>query len=268
MINLLLHLSIVVTSLVGLNYEKSDKSTLNDQYELAKSGPAGEIIKHTGYTLCYIEKYEQASWVAYQLTGKEVDGGHERTNKFIEDTYVSTGTANNKDYSKSGYDKGHLAPAADMAWSEETMRESFYFSNMSPQKPEFNRGIWKKLEEQVREWAKDNEKLYIATGPILKGEMETIGQHKVAVPHYYYKAILDYTEPELKAIGFILPNEGSSKPLRTFAVPIDSIEKVTGIDLFYQLPDNIEKKLESKFDANQWRWEKQKGEQKAAQARK
>lgn len=259
MINLILQLTIAISSMVGFSNQSTTKN-LSDgiHYELPKEKRKGEIVKHTAYTLNYIEKYEQASWVAYQLTGNNVGGGFERTNKFIEDPLVSTGSASNKDYSKSGYDRGHLAPAADMSWSEESMKESFFFSNMSPQKPEFNRGIWKKLEEQVREWAKDNEKLYIATGPILKGDMETIGPSHVAVPKYYYKAILDYTDPEIKAIGFILPNEGSTEPLKTFAVSVDSLEKATGIDFFYQLPDDVEKKLESKFDASLWRWEKAK----------
>ena len=198
------------------------------------------------------EGHEQANWVAYELTVSETGGKFKRTNKFIEDPLVSTGSATSKDYKKSGYDQGHLAPAADMAWSEITMKESFYFSNMSPQEPSFNRGIWKKLEEYVRYWACDNETIYVVTGPVLTEGLPSIGPNKVSVPEYYYKVILDYTLPEIKGIGFIMPNAGSKESLKTYAVTIDSVEKVTGIDFFYRLPDDQEGIIESIFDAGAW----------------
>jgi endonuclease G len=213
-----------------------------------------EIVHHTAYTLSYNEKHEQANWVAYELTEEETLNGNERTNKFLEDPLVYTGSATNEDYSKSGYDRGHLAPAADMGWSYTTMAESFYFSNMSPQVPGFNRGIWKKLEELVRDWANEYHSIYVVTGPILTSELPTIGANKVSVPNYYYKAILEYNSTGKKAIGFILPNQSSSEPLEHFAVSIDSIESLTGFDLFYQLPDDQEKKLEKRMDINSWNW--------------
>lgn len=132
------------------------------------------------------------------------------------------------------------------------MSESFFMSNMSPQKPGFNRGIWKRLEEQVRTWAEQNEELYVVTAGILKGDLPAIGVNRVGVPAYYYKVILDYKEPELKAIGFILPNEKSNKPLQSFAVTVDQVEKKTGIDFFHALPDDIEEKLESLSDHSMW----------------
>jgi DNA/RNA endonuclease G, NUC1 len=229
------------------------------RYELPKPNTKEQIVQHTAYTLSYSEANEQASWVAYVLTKEHVEQkGIKRTNKFIEDPMVKTGSATNADYAHSGYDKGHLAPAADMAWSEVTMKESFFFSNMSPQEPSFNRGIWKDMEEQVRAWAIDNEKIYIVTGPVLTSGLSKIGPDGVSVPHYYYKVILDYTEPELKAIGFILPNQKSDLPLKHFAVSVDSVEHFTGIDFFYQLPDDVEKRLEAKADLNLWSWKHKK----------
>ncbi len=109
-----------------------------------------EIIQHTGYVLKYNEYFEQAEWVAYQLTIEEVNGDFERSNNFRKDLHISTGSATLKDYKNSGYDRGHLIPAADMKWSPDAMGASFFMSNMSPQNPSFNRGIWKKLEGQVR----------------------------------------------------------------------------------------------------------------------
>ena len=125
-------------------------------------------------------------------------------------------------------------------------------SNMSPQKPGFNRGIWKKLEGSVRNWAVDNGEIYIVTGPILTGSYPTIGYNKVSVPSYYYKVILDYREPDIKGIGFILPNEKSSSSLQSFAVTIDEVERRTGIDFYYSLPDDIEEQIESIVDISKW----------------
>jgi endonuclease G len=124
------------------------------------------IIHHTGYAFLYNEKHEQASWVAYELTQNETKNIYSRTNKFIPDPYVATKTANDYDYLGSGYDRGHLAPASDMGWSLTTMTESFYYSNMSPQLPSFNRGIWNNLEEQTRIWTEKYDSLYIIVGPI------------------------------------------------------------------------------------------------------
>ncbi|MBU1355377.1 MAG: DNA/RNA non-specific endonuclease [Candidatus Edwardsbacteria bacterium] len=223
-----------------------------DFLEIPENPSSCQMVVHAGYTLSYNEEHEQANWVAYELTEKETEGKHKRTNKFIVDPDISTGSATSKDYKKSGYDQGHLVPAADMAWSQTAMTESFYYSNMSPQEPSFNRGIWKKLEEQVRGWARENNAIYVITGPVLTDGLPTIGPNKVSVPKYYYKVILDYTLPEIKAIGFIMPNAGSSEPLQSYTVTVDSVEKFTGIDFFYRLPDDQEKIIESILDVGAW----------------
>lgn len=212
------------------------------------------VINHHGYTLSYNEKYEQANWVAYKLTAAETYKNVSRINNFHEDTEVKSGSATDSDYKGSGYDRGHLAPAADMSWSQQSMSESFLYSNMSPQKPGFNRGIWKRLEEQVRQWAIDNEAIYVVSGPILQPNLPTIGENKVAVPMYYYKVLLDYTQPELKGISFIIPNESSTLSLQSFAVPIDSVENLVGIDFFPALPDELETKIEKSVCLTCWSW--------------
>ena len=104
-----------------------------------------QIVNHLGYSLSYNEKNEQASWVAYELTADQVRGTVKRKDSFRSDPLIKTGSASLSDYKGSGYDRGHLAPAADMKWSTTAMSESFFMSNMSPQLPGFNRGIWKKL---------------------------------------------------------------------------------------------------------------------------
>ena len=190
--------------------------------------------------------------MAYRLTSGHTSGTVDRTNDFREDYKVKTGSASLSDYKGSGYDRGHLAPAADFKWSSTAMSESFFMSNMSPQKPGFNRGIWKKLESNVRNWASDNGEIYVVTGPILTGSYSSIGSNQVSIPDYYYKVILDYKEPEIKGIGFILPHQKSSSSLQSFAVTIDEVERRSGINFYHELPDKIEEQIESNIDISKW----------------
>ncbi len=141
----------------------------------------------------------------------------------------------------------------NMKWSPDAMSSSFYMSNMSPQNPSFNRGIWKKLEEQVRKWAVENREIYVVTGPVLTdGPYQDISVNKVAIPKHYFKVVLDYLEPELKAIGFILPNMKGSDPLAQYAVTVNEVERITDIDFFYVLSDDVEEMLESELDLSLW----------------
>jgi len=227
-------------------------SSSTTQYELPMPEPGDVIITHIGYTLSYNEEHEQAEWVAYELTAEEAQGTCERTDDFREDPEVPTGSASLADYRGSGYDRGHLIPAADMKWSQEAMSASFYLSNMSPQNPSFNRGGWRTLETLVRNWAIENEAVYVTTGGILTPGLIKIGPNGVSVPEKYYKVVLDYREPELKGIGFILPNEKIEQDLINYVMSIDRVEAETGIDFFYNLPDDIEEQIESNVNASLW----------------
>jgi len=233
--------------------KKEERTQPIQALEIPK-GAEGQVIEYEGFTISYNEKYEQANWVAYHLTKQEVeDQKVERKDNFRADKQVQTGSATPTDYKKSGYDRGHLAPAADMRWSKEAMSESFYMTNMSPQTKELNRGIWKKLEEKSRDWAVENGSIYIVTAGILKGKLKTIGKNEVAIPEYYYKVILDYQKPEIKAIAFIMPNKDPEKaPLRDFVVSIDEVEKKTGLDFFPKLGDKLEDKLEGAKNPEKW----------------
>jgi endonuclease G len=220
------------------------------------STTTSQIIEHTYYTLSYSAKDKQAEWVAYVLTKENLmNGNAERTNNFMPDPLITEYSATLADYYKSGYDRGHLAPAADMKINTTAISECFYLSNISPQKAEFNRGIWEKLEEQVREWAKEYDTLYIVTGGILKYSIGTIGAGKVSVPKYFYKVILNKTNKNYKAIALILPNEKGTKQLYEYVVPIDSVEILTGIDFFPALPYDLANKLESKVDIGSWKFD-------------
>lgn len=210
----------------------------------------GEIIKHKYYTFSYNEDHEQANWVHYKLDPNFLKGTTPRINSFRPDPYVSTKSAELSDYKGSGYDRGHLAPAGDMKYSRESMIESFYMSNMSPQNPSFNRGVWRRLEETIREWGKTS-KIFISTAGVLNIEnLGSIGGNKVTIPSKYYKVI--YSPKKKSMVGFLLSNRGSLSELKSFVVSIDSIESITGIDFFHELPDEIENELESKINLEHW----------------
>jgi len=216
------------------------------------------VIHHDGFSLCYNEKYEQAEWVAYVLTRTMLKQKNvPRTDWFEEDPKVETGSATYFDYKGSGYTRGHLVPAADMAHSKKTMRESFYMSNISPQKHAFNAGIWHELEKQIRQWVYDKEALYIVTGPVLRDIRQYVGKNRVGIPMYFYKIVLDYQEDPPQAIAFVLPNELSTRPLKDYIVTVDSVELLTGIDFFAELMlDSLEKQVESGVDTSFWRFDK------------
>ena len=240
-------------------YPKADSSKKVEKSKQSKVSSVkpknNEIVKHKYYTLGYNEDREQPNWVAYKLTKEMIlNKKVKRTDNFRSDPYVSTGSAELNDYRKSGYDRGHLCPAAAMKVSKEAMLETFYMSNMSPQKPYFNRGIWKKLEAKIRKWAVKNDKIYVVTGPIFykNKEHDEIGKNGVDIPDAYFKVILDYNEPELKAIGFIMPNRKLNKSISNYAYPIDNVERITGINFFSELPDYMEEKLEKDYNYNQW----------------
>jgi endonuclease G len=171
---------------------------------------------------------------------------------FIEDPKVKTKSADWRNYKKSGFDRGHLCPAADRRASEKSYNETFYTSNISPQNHAFNSGIWNKLEQKTHYWAQKYNHLYVISGGILEDNLKTIGSEKVSVPNQFYKILLDYTAPEIKAIAFLIPHKESNKPLYKFVVSIDEIEQKTGINFFSNLPDELENKLESSSNYKNW----------------
>lgn len=212
----------------------------------------GQFIQHKAYELYYVNQAEEAAWVAYNLTESHLNGPFHRTNHFEVDPLVSDVSADNEDYLKSGYDRGHLAPAADMTWSAESMEESFYYSNMTPQDPSFNRGKWKELEEQVREWAAKYHQVTVFTGPILTNSSKTIGHDHVIVPRQFYKIIYSNVNGNKQVIAFLMPNETLHNPLTSYVTNIDQIEQLSGINFFEALPDSTENKLESSVNLQQW----------------
>ncbi|MCX6233488.1 MAG: DNA/RNA non-specific endonuclease [Bacteroidetes bacterium] len=241
--------------IIGCECDEPVPDPISTNCDCLPTSTTNQIIKHTHFTLSYSEMDEQAEWVAYKLTKDMVQGSLSINDDFKSDPLVLTGSASPNDYTYSGYDRGHLAPAADMNFSQIALLESYYMSNISPQLPSFNGGIWKLLEGQVRQWAVENEELCIVTAGILDSIIGKIGINEVTVPGYFYKIILDYKEPDIKAIAFMLPNEKGTMLLSEYAVSIDSVEQLTGIDFFPDLPNSIEIGLESHIEIDKWAFE-------------
>lgn len=215
----------------------------------------GQIIKHDYYTLSYLEEYKQSEWTIYLSTKANLINRVERDNNFKKDPLIKGKSATTGDYLKSGYDRGHLVPSNDMCFSLQSMTESFYFSNVSPQVPNFNRGVWQTLEEQASTWVSEKDSLFIITGPIFLNVQGYIGQNQIAVPGYFYKII--YSSKNKQTIGFVLPNKKNiSKNLSNYIYNVDFIEVITKVDFFHNLPIDIQKDMEDKVDTIFWKIDK------------
>ena len=208
----------------------------------------GQVIHRTGYTLAYDAKTRTPQWVAWELTKKETQGTEERSNDFQPDPDVKGAQVVTKDYTHSGYDRGHMAPAADMKWSKKAMKESFYMSNICPQDHNLNTSDWSELENKSRQWARRYGKVYIVCGPIYNGKRnEYIGDHRVKVPDAFFKVVLINEKKKQCAMGFYFENEAGERKLQEYLVPVDRLEQLTGMDFFSALPDNLEDRLEAEI---------------------
>ena len=214
----------------------------------------GEIVEHSFYTLSYSEPHEQAEWVAYTLKQEHLTYDDRERPYFIEDPKVSTKSADWRNYRGSGYDRGHLLPAGDRRFSEQAYNETFYTSNISPQNKDFNAGIWNRLEQQVRYWCKKEGELFVVTGGVLEEGLPQIGDEDVDVPRAYYKIVMKGSGDNTKVLAFLIPAEESQKPLQGFLVSVDEVEKRTGIDFFEKQPDAWQSRIESKVDAEGWKF--------------
>ena len=215
-----------------------------------------KLLKRNGYVLCHDPETKVADWVSYNLRQEYLIKSADRSDDFRPDPDLPAGQrAELADYARSGYDRGHLAPAGDMTRGTKCMSESFLLSNMAPQiGPGFNRGIWKSLEEKVRSWAEARGDLYIITGPIYEcgDKCKAIGLNRVQVPTHFYKIILSLQGSDIDAIAFILPNEkNSSDRLPEFITTIDEIEERTGLDFCRELKDDLEDQMEA-YRAEMW----------------
>ena len=245
------------TRFIPINIQNIDYVPLGDHEQ---------VIHHSYYSLDYNEKYEVPNWVAYRLTEESLKAKNvPRAKRFKSDQEVDRHSAKHSDYTHSGYTRGHMAPAGDMAFNQTAMQESFYMSNMTPQIRQLNNGIWRELEENVRDWAYDNDEIYVVSGPLFYNDNpKRIGKNKVAVPDAFFKAILDNEGSKKKSIGFIIPHAKSDKHIREYAISVDELEEKTGLDMFAQViqDEALEAELESKVEVNKWQINKKRFNQR------
>lgn len=257
--SLLLIIPIVVMYLVGCFPISSDNTVIanNNQFgnlEMVTTPETipSQIVNYEGMILSFNKDLHIPNWVAWELTATEVSGTFPRDDNFRGDDNV-IGSAEKWDYSYSGYDRGHMAPAGDMKWSAKAMDESFYMTNMCPQAKSLNTGAWKRLEEKCRQWAEIDSAIIVICGPIVTDPInEYIGDSKVAVPQRFFKVILSPYIENPRGIGFIMPNAKVPGGMQAAAVSIDEVERVTGYDFFSSLPDEVENDVESQCKFHYW----------------
>ncbi len=246
----ILHLTACQETMVS---DTKPYTTAADTFNYLPTSTTGVVISHRYYNLSYNEKYENPEWVAYRLTPSQISRRQQKRPWFKRDPLVKSKSAGYKNYYPNGYEKGHLLPAADRRFSKQAFDETFYTSNVSPMKHEFNGGIWNDLEKQVRYWTKYYGPLYVVTGGVLTPDLHRIGREKVAVPKFFYKIILlKSSKGQYKSIAFLIPQNYKDKDLKKYMVTIDSLEKLTDIDFFPALPDTIEDKLEAVKQTGKW----------------
>ncbi|MCM1451606.1 MAG: DNA/RNA non-specific endonuclease [Clostridium sp.] len=218
-------------------------------------GDIPSIFKeYEGFDVSFNPEHRVPNFASWELTADEARAQQASRNDagFNPDVTVDQCSAL-EDYKNSGYDRGHMCPAGDMKWSVQAMRDCFLLTNMCPQAHALNNGAWKSLEESCRTWAVRDSALIIVCGPILTDKIiRKIGPNQVTVPERFFKVILaPYANPP-RAIGFIMPNSSVKGGFQKAAVSVDEVERITSMDFFSALPDDIEDKIEAESDTREW----------------
>lgn len=209
--------------------------------ELPQCSDGEDIVRHIGYTASYNHQTLCPDWVAWELTADELDGTADGQYPFSRDPDVKFPKASREDYSNSGWDKGHMAPRADMKWNYRALEESYYFTNICPQDHEMNSQAWRKIEELTRRMARRFGSVLVVCGPIYdSAERRHIGPACVHVPDRFFKALAFESGGQWYAVGFLVENNRQSRSPRTYAVPVDSVEAVIGRNLFPRLAEDVE----------------------------
>ena len=240
------------------DYKVEEEKKLKDIKEFLPEAKHGVVYHKPNFSLSFVEQYEIPEWVAYRLTVDVMNlKKFPRDQDFNPDPIIAEGSAHYHDYKQSGFRRGHLVPSADMAWNKESMDATFLLSNVAPMLEEFNDGIWLELEHNVRDWSRKYGDVMVVTGPVFREPLKSIGKNEVLVPKYYYKAIFTVANEKPYVIGFMFDQTLiSDERLENFIVPIDSIEKETGLDLFSNLYGDwdVEIRLEKQSERIEGQW--------------
>ncbi len=237
------------------------------KWGLPEHSAEDDLVDHSLMVIQYDEEKEQAKWVAHVLSPGIIEGNLSRTNDFRVDEKVKTGTTSDEDYFLKtevpggdakydgyGFDRGHLAPSADFRWSGTAMSESYFYSNISPQLADFNRGTWADLENNLRSYVFRNPESYllVVTGPVFLQDLKRVERspNKVAIPDAFFKVAVDVNLQ--KGVAFLLPHYADLKSPENYCLSIDSLETLTGINFFPALEDGLESTLESDNHFENW----------------
>ena len=253
------------------NSDKSDspkktnekkKTTQKNSFEVkqgleiptSKANVPSLLLYREGYTTSYNADTRTPNWVAWHLTANHTNGPAKRKGIIFQaDEDIPAPRVDTYDYMRSGYDRGHMCPAGDNHWSQKAMEQSFLMTNICPQVPALNSGLWNTIEKQCRKWAQEYGDVYIVCGPIYFNQKhKTIGKNKIQVPEAFFKVVLRLKD-EPKAIGFICRNASAKGRKKTdYVNSVDEVERITGMDFFSQLPDDIEQQIEGQADIKDW----------------
>lgn len=220
-----------------------------------RKGSGEQILHRTAMTVSFNKEWLIPNWVAYLLLNDDMDGNAQRERDFSEDMEVEARyRVNTHDYSRSGYDRGHMAPAADFSGDPDAKRETFLMTNICPQNHELNARSWNDLEQRTRSWARREGGVYVVVGPIVNSKHpQTIGRdHKVVVPDAFFRCILSLKEGSEKAIGFIYKNVSDPQEMTQTCCTVDEVEAITGLDFFSAVPKKLQDKLEGSYNLREW----------------
>lgn len=213
---------------------------------------AAQTKEYLGFTISFNKENKTPNYVAWELLAEETKGDNPRSNNFWSDPDLE-GCPTTKDYTNSGFDRGHLCPAADQKWSQQAMSDCFVMGNICPQDHSLNTGAWNTLENKERQWAVRDSAIMIVAGPIYSAsDTQRIGNAGVRVPGAFFKVLAAPYLDEPRGIAFVYPNMKASGNMENYAMSIDELEKITGFDFFPALPDDVEKKIESAYSFKEW----------------
>ena len=229
----------------------------NDNLEYGYPGGRGIVLTKQFYVILFDTTTLVPEWVTYHLTKENLQGDAKRKDSFRPDSALPKGKRSElEDYKDSGYDRGHMAPAADFKRSKEAMSETFLLSNMAPQRPKLNEITWSHLENEVRTLTKKHGSIWIFTGPLYLDSVnhksepkDHVGPHNVAVPTHFFKVILcEHSDGQREMFAFVMKNQleklaGISKD---YIVTVRQVEELSGFNFFHRLPDDEEARLETR----------------------
>lgn len=209
-------------------------------------------IYRTSYTISFNTNRGLANWVAYELLEGELEKRVSRRSGFIDDRDTQPFSLTASDYKGSGYSRGHLAPAADMRFSQKAQDEVSLMSNIAPQTQELNNGAWNTLEGRVRGWAQRYGSVYVVTGPLYLEPVKDRIAGRVQVPSHFFKALLVRYRGQWQGIGFVMPQFIFNKNIWDYAMSIDDLERIAQLDFFPLLPDAEELQMQRSVEPKVW----------------